>query len=128
MPEFQDSKIGDLIFFSSNDAYPLVIVDPGKGMVIKNWYDLDANKVYDPQITTVQNYLHLTWGWYVEELDDHCSRFISRNRLDYGPSLKAKLLFGLLAEPVVFAMDLKMCLGIRKRAELLFKKNGETLE
>jgi hypothetical protein len=57
----------------------------------------------------------------VEPLDDHRSRFISRNRLDYSPSLKNSLLFGILGEPFAFAMDRKMCYGIKRRAENLYR-------
>jgi len=70
--------------------------------------------------------LHLTWTWYVEALDAHHSRFILRNRLDYKPFLKAKVLLSLLAEPVVLTMDRKMCLGIEQQAELLYEKFGGT--
>ncbi|MGI9545126.1 MAG: hypothetical protein ACR2MX_17825, partial [Cyclobacteriaceae bacterium] len=66
------------------------------------------------------NYLHLSWLWYVEALDENRSRFISRNRVDYAPFFKNKLAFGPFTEPIVFAMDRKMCLGIKNRAERLY--------
>lgn len=123
LPEFQNPKIGDTISFGPEGGYPLVICEYRRAMAIENWFDLDAKKVYDPGQSSPENYLHLTWLWYVEELNGHNSRFISRNRLDYSPSLKGDLIFGFLAEPIVFAMDRKMCLGIKKRAERLYRLN-----
>ena len=121
LPEFQQPKIGDLIPFSPKDAYPVVICQPGKAMAIENWYDLNKNSVYNQALESPMNYLHLSWLWMVEPLDDHRSRFISRNRLDYSPSLKNSLLFGILGEPFAFAMDRKMCYGIKRRAENLYR-------
>ena len=125
LPQFQNPKVGDLIPFSPNDAYPLVICDEGRAMAIEHCYDFDERSVYDPWVSTPKNYLHLSWLWYVEPLSERRSRFYSRNRVTYGNSLRNKLMFGPLAEPIVFAMDRKMCLGIKKRAELLFQSSDE---
>jgi len=123
LPEFQQPKIGDLIPFGPKDAYPIVICEHGKAMAIENWYDLSKNSVYNQALESPMNYLHLSWLWMVEPLDEYSSRFISRNRVDYSPSLKNSLLFGALGEPVVFAMDRKMCYGIKRRAENLYRTN-----
>lgn len=123
IPEFQNPKLGDFISFGPKDAYPLVVCEHGRAMAIENGYDLDAKIAFDPKLSSPKNYLHLTWLWYVEAIDENHSRFISRNRLRYGSSLKAILLFGKLGEPMVFAMDRKMCLGIKKRAEDLYEND-----
>jgi hypothetical protein len=125
LPEYQHPKIGDLIHFGPNDAYPLVICEDGKAMAIENWYDVDNNSVYNQALESPMNYLHLSWLWMVEPIDENRSRFVSRNRVDYSPSFKNRLLLGLLAEPVVFAMDRKMCYGIKRRAENLFRITQE---
>jgi len=124
LPEFQNPEVGDSIPFSPNETYPIVICEKGKAMAIEHCLNLDDQTVYDPEVTTPKNYLHLTWLWYVEPLSKNHSRFISRNRVTYSNSLKNELLFGALAEPIVFAMDRKMCLGIKKRAELLYQDSN----
>ncbi len=121
LDRYQKPEVGDLISFGPKDAYPLVICDQGRAMAIENHYDLDAKRAYDPALSYPENYLHLTWLWYVEALDDNHSRFISRNRVTWSDSLKTKLVFGPLVEPIVFTMDRKMCLGIKKRAEQLYR-------
>ncbi len=119
LSEFQNPDIGDVIPFGPGQAYPLVICNQGEAMLIENWYDLGAKKIYDPNVSSPKNYLHLTWLWLVEPLDSTHTRFISRNRVNFSNQFKNKLFFGALSEPIVFAMDRKMCLGIKKRAEKL---------
>jgi hypothetical protein len=120
LPEFQNPQIGDLIPFGPADAYPLVLCEPGKAMTIGFCYDLDKSILFDQETSSYpSNYFCLSWLWYVEPIDNHRSRFFSRNRIAYPHSFKNKLIFGLLMEPIVFAMDRKMCLGIKKRAEKL---------
>lgn len=123
LPEYQDPKIGDDIPFGQGQGFPLVICEPGQAMAIENWFDLDANAVFDPKMASPEHYLHLTWLWYVEDINEHHSRFISRNRVTYSSSWKANFMFGFVMEPMVFAMDRKMCYGIKKRAEKLFQNS-----
>lgn len=120
MPEFQDPKLGDPISFSPGDGAPIVICEHRKAMAIENSLDMDTNTWFDPKGNFPKNYLHLTWLWYVEALDENRTRFISRNRVNYTPNFKNSLMFGPFTEPIVFTMDRKMCLGIKKRAERLF--------
>lgn len=94
-------------------------------MAIETSLNLDTNKDYDPIVSIPEKYLHLSWLWYVEALDVNRSIFISRNRVDYAPSFKTNLIFRFLSEPIVFAMDRKMCLGIKKRAEHFYKNRTE---
>lgn len=117
LPAYQHPKVGDLIPFSPQDAYPLVFCEHGKAMVLGVWFDIDKGIVFNPEVFAPANCFRVSWLWYVEDLGDKRSRLISRNRLTYTASFKNKLLFGWLMEPVVFAMDRKMCLGIKKRAE-----------
>ncbi|MGB5319416.1 hypothetical protein [Eudoraea sp.] len=121
LAEFQQPQIGDLISFGPKDAYPIVICEPGKYMAIENWYDLNKNSVYNQALESPINYLHLSWLWMVGSIDENRSRFISRNRVDFSPSFKNNLMFGPLGEPIVFAMDRKMCYGIKRRAENLYR-------
>ena len=117
IPEFQNPKVGTLIPFSPTDAYPIAILEKNKAIVLSFSYDMDKSAIIDPDQSLPENYFQLSWLWYIEDLGPNRSRFISRNRLSYSDSIKNKILFGWLMEPVVFAMDRKMCLGIKKRAE-----------
>ena len=121
LEEFQHPKTGDMVPFGPKSAYPLVICDEGKAMVIESCEDLGAKKVYNPDHGHPENYMHLSWLWFIEPINSESSRFVSRNRLTYNDSFKNRLLIGILSEPIVFAMDRKMCLGIKKRAEQRYR-------
>lgn len=117
IPEYQKPFVGDRIPFGPDIAYPLVICDSGKAMVIEHCENMDTKSECISKERLSGNYLHLSWLWHLEGVDEEKSRFVSRNRLAYNTSFKNKMVIDVLAEPVVFAMDRKMCLGIRKRAE-----------
>lgn len=63
--------------------------------------------------------MHLTWLFSVEPLDEgRRTRFISRYRVDYSDELATRISFGpVLIEPVGFAMDRRMLLGVKERVE-----------
>jgi hypothetical protein len=121
LKQYQHPKKGDIIPFGPKNGCPLVICNEGESMVIENSVDMDNGKPYDPSEGQPEKFLHLSWLWHIEPMDQDRSRFISRNRLNFNPSLKNRIMFSALAEPVVFAMDRKMCLGIKRRAERSFK-------
>ena len=123
LPQFQNPKVGDEIPFGAGLGYPLILSDPGKAMAIEVAMDADTNNSYDVTAEPPQNFLHITWLWYIERVHDTHSRFISRNRVDTNRSFKNRLVFGWLAEPIIFAMDRKMCLGIKRRAERSYLKS-----
>ncbi|MGI9547396.1 MAG: hypothetical protein ACR2MM_09185 [Flavobacteriaceae bacterium] len=123
LKQYQNPKKGDIIPFGPDNGYPLAICKEGESLVIENNDDLDKKQTYDPSQGHPKNFLHLSWLWHIEAIDQHRSRFISRNRVNHNNSFKNRLIF-TLAEPVVFAMDRKMCLGIKRRAERHYKYSG----
>jgi hypothetical protein len=60
----------------------------------------------------------VSWLFLVEPLGENRCRFISRYRADCSEDVATKLAFGpTLVEPVGFAMDRRMLLGVKERAE-----------
>ena len=58
-----------------------------------------------------------SWLFLVEPLSDRRCRFISRYRVAY-PGIATRLAFGpTLLEPIGFAMDRRMLLGVKARSE-----------
>lgn len=125
--EFQDPKVGDIIPFGPDGGSPLVICEKGRAMVIEHCDDLDKKSTSDPVKGSSKNFLHLSWLWYIESIDEGFTRFISRNRVNYNPSIKNRIIFKFLAEPIIFAMDRKMCLGIKKRSERMYRNAADGL-
>ncbi|HVZ35178.1 MAG TPA: hypothetical protein VG963_22280, partial [Polyangiaceae bacterium] len=65
-----------------------------------------------------ETWVAASWLLYIEPLSEQRCRVISRYRVDNSDDLATRLGFGpLLVEPVGFAMDRRMLLGIKERAE-----------
>ena len=126
LEEYQHPKVGEIIPFGPDSGYPLAIVKPNEALVIETCENLKQKTLFDPKDGYPEKYLHISWLWYVEPLGPQSSRFISRNRVDFNDGMVNKFKFSILAEPMVFAMDRKMCLGIKKRAEQHFKSFGNS--
>ena len=126
LEDYQNPKVGEIIPFGPDSGYPLAVVNPNEALVIETCEDLGRKVLFEPSDGYPDKYLHISWLWYVEPLGLHKSRFISRNRVDFHDTRTNRLKFGILAEPMVFAMDRKMCLGIKKRAERYFKSAGSS--
>ena len=129
LEEYQDPKVGDIIPFGPKSGYPLVLVKPKEALVIESCDDLERKTTFNPADGYPNKFLHISWLWYIEPLGPYRSRFISRNRVNFRDSRLNRFKFSILAEPMVFAMDRKMCLGIKKRAEQYYESTGSsTLE
>ena len=116
LDEFQNLQLGDRISFGAGTEYPIIYLEPPHSMAIAVWYDRDLDKKYDPTVGHPSNFLQTTWLWHIESISPDQSRLYSRNRLKLPTSWKNKIL-AFFMEPVVFAVDRKMLLGIKKRAE-----------
>jgi hypothetical protein len=58
-----------------------------------------------------------TWAFILEPVDARTTRLIARWRADYAPTLIGRLANHYLLEPIHFAMERRMLLGIKERAE-----------
>jgi hypothetical protein len=64
------------------------------------------------------SFVNVSWLFYVYEVEEGSSRFVSRWRVDYPPSFRNEIVFGRwLLEPIASVMDFKMLKGVRQRAE-----------
>lgn len=65
-----------------------------------------------------EQWIEATWLFFVEPLTEHRCRFISRYRLACSDDLATRLQYGApIVEPIGFAMDRRMLLGVKERAE-----------
>jgi hypothetical protein len=62
-------------------------------------------------------WIEASWLFLVESLGPRRSRLISRYRCAFSDHLAARVAFGVLLEPIGYAMDRRMLLGIKERAE-----------
>jgi hypothetical protein len=57
------------------------------------------------------------WAFYLEQISDTRTRFLSRWLNDYDNSMINKVIYNLFLGPIGFVMGRKMLLGVKQRAE-----------
>jgi hypothetical protein len=101
-PEWEVRAGEDLVLHPKLAPLTISHVEPGR------WFVAHAD---DPEVS-------VSWLFQVEPIDDGHCRFVSRYRCRSGGDLETRLEYGpWLAEPLGFAMDRKMLLGVKERAE-----------
>ena len=98
-------------------GYPVAIIEPGRAIVL--YADSRIGPTPVPAGTKPGDYYASTWGFFLDETGDNRTRFISRLRSDYNLRMRNRLFYGTcLLEPISTAMQRKMLLGIKQRAEV----------
>ncbi len=110
-PEWQ-AKIGDLLkLHPKMPGLPVVACEPGRYFLVHGAADPEARAAGGP-------WVEVTWLFFLEDAGDGCSRLISRYRIACSEDSASRLSYGpLLLEPIGNAMDRRMLLGIKERAE-----------
>lgn len=111
-PEWE-LKLHDDFFVHPTAAPPLNVVafDRGSSFVVYGPPDERARAQGRP-------WLAASWLFLLEPLGPRRCRFISRYRADYSDDLVTRLSYGpALLAPIGFAMDRRMLIGVKQRAE-----------
>lgn len=112
--EWTHPKVGDALkVHPKAPAMRIAAVEPGRFLVAFSGTDQSAGAPPkgDPRVA-------VTWLFLLEPIGEGRCRFISRYRAACGDRLADHLMFGpTLIEPVGFAMDRRMLLGVKERAE-----------
>jgi hypothetical protein len=112
-PEWQ-AQVGQPLTLHPNPNAPrleIVAVEPERYLLAQGRVDAGARAAGKP-------WADVTWLFFVEPLDRGRCRLISRYRVACSEELRTRLAFGpTLIEPVGFAMDRRMLLGVKERAE-----------
>lgn len=118
--EFQDLKVGDKVPVApGGEGFVVEKIEDCRYIVLKNRLDLKTMKPYDPRGPKPEEYLNLSWLWYLDPVAEDRTRLISRCRMD----LRARMTpanFFFLGEPLQpgsAIMDWGMLNGIKCRAE-----------
>jgi len=110
-PEWAVREGDDLRLHPKQPPLRVVSVVPGRYFVAHGAPD-------GPARAANRRWFAVSWLFLVEPLDRRRSRVISRFRSAYSDDLATRLAYGpALLEPVGFAMDRRMLLGIKERAE-----------
>lgn len=110
-PEWQ-LKQGDLLrLHPTMPGLEIVALHQGRWFLASGAADTKAREAGKPWVAT-------SWLFLLDRLTPTRCRLISRYRIDMSADPKTRLAFGpTLLEPIGFAMDRRMLLGVRERAE-----------
>ena len=110
-PEWEVREGDGLLLHPGQPALAVVEVAPGRHFVAHGARDEAACAAGEPWVA-------VSWLFLVEPLGQGRSRVISRYRCATSDHLATRAAFGApLIEPIGFAMDRRMLLGIKQRAE-----------
>ena len=110
-PEWAVGRGDELSLHPAMPPFPVVQVEPGRAFVVHAGPEPGVDPARDP-------WADCSWAFLVEPLGEGRSRVISRYRCATSDDLVTRLQLGpTLIEPVSFAMDRRMLLGIKQRAE-----------
>ena len=111
-PEWEIGAGDGLVLHPSMPPLPVVAMERGRYFVVHGRPDEDARAHGKPWVAS-------SWLFFVEAVADNRCRVISRFRSDSSDDLATRLTYGpALVEPIGFAMDRRMLLGIKQRAEV----------
>jgi hypothetical protein len=121
IPELQQMEVGDSIRLHPKTlGLPVAIIEPGRALVLQIRVDTQTGNTFELTDTIPDKFINLSWGFFLDELNEGTTRLIIRSHYDYNTILGNKLVYGpLIVEPVSFVMSRKMLLGIKQRAEAL---------
>lgn len=109
-PEWE-VKLGDGLRLHP-EMPPLPVVEVERG---RHWLAFGAA---DPAAKAEgRAWVETSWLFYLEPLGPERCRFISRYRTQTSEDLATKLAYGVAIEPIGFAMDRRMLLGVKERVE-----------
>jgi hypothetical protein len=110
-PEWEVRQ-GDALFLHPRQPPPLPVVEVARGRHFVAYAEADRDARAAGKL-----WIEASWLFLVEPLGAGRSRLISRYRCAFSDHLGARVAFGVLLESIGFAMDRRMLLGIKERAE-----------
>jgi len=108
-PEWEAREGGTLSVHPDMPRLNIVAVHPGRFFVVHG---------APGERAPGERFIEATWLFFVEPLGEHRCRVISRYRCACSDDLATRLQYGeALVEPIGFAMDRRMLMGLKERAE-----------
>jgi hypothetical protein len=120
LPELQDLKPGDRIPIAPGPpfyGYVVAEVRPPAALVLRTRMHPFAGVYLEPTEAMERALIDSTWAFSLQPVDTDATRLIARNRASIRVPPGLGLAHRLGLEAVYFAMERRMLLGIRERAE-----------
>lgn len=120
LPQFQELKKGDRVAVAPGPTfYGFVVADvasPSRLVLQMQMHPFTGRPV-EPHGSGAAWSIHATWAFALTPIDRASTRLVSRTRAELGLPFGLKHVYGRVLEAVEFAMERRMLLGIRERAE-----------
>lgn len=117
-PEWSIHEGDDLRLHPEMPPLEVVLLDPGRCLVAHAPPDANARAERRP-------WANVSWGFYLQPIDMTHTRFVSRYRCDTSDDIAMRISLGpALIEPIGFAMDRRMLLGVKARVEASIRAHG----
>jgi hypothetical protein len=120
LPEHQALNVGDKVLLAPETALTVASIEPPVSLVLTGTIDMRTGKMADRDDPEVKGYVDASWAFLLDERDHpdgFVTRLVARFRADYTPEPWMHVAARAMLEPAHFAMERKMLLGIKERAE-----------
>ncbi len=120
VPEWQRLALGDEVWLVRRDfvaplRYVVARIEPERALVLRT--------PGDPAENMAQGFPDGSWAFVLKPTGPATTRLSVRSRSDYRPDMAGLLFNGPGLEPFHFIMERKMLLGIKARAERLWRED-----
>ena len=119
LPEHQHIPLDAGVSLASGmPPMSVALHEEGHYFFLHTCMDMTTMEVFDPkQDSYPEKVMNLGWGFYLQEIGENQTRFLSRWLTDYAPALINKIAINIFLEPIGFVMGRKMLIGTKQRAE-----------
>jgi hypothetical protein len=118
LPEHQQIPLETGVSLAPDMPLNVALHEEGHYFFLHSYMDMTTMEIVDPkQASFSEKFMNLGWGFYLQEIGENQTRFLSRWLTDYDPALINKIAINLFLEPVGFVMGRKMLIGTKQRAE-----------
>jgi hypothetical protein len=123
VPELQELHPGDTVSLAPDGLMPMtvMVLQPERALVLANGNLRDGGLAQPGDY--MRGEIAGSWAFVIYALDEETTRLIIRWRADWQPSVLASLVNAFVLEPAHFIMERRMLLGIRERAERLYRES-----
>ncbi len=118
LPEHQHIPLEAGVSLAPGMPMSVASFDEGHYMFLHSCMDMKTMEVMESkQGSLPDKFMNIGWGFYLQEIGENQTRFLSRWLVDCDPELINRIAINLFLEPIGFVMGRKMLIGTKQRAE-----------
>jgi len=118
IPELQDLQVGDVVEIAPGMGYVVAGIEPEQALILQSRVDTGTWESLSGDDPLPAKYLHSSWVWFLEGIDEQTTRLIVRVKSDTNPGLLSTLSAGIPNELGSLVMQPKTLRVLKQRAEM----------